>query len=176
MKQAASRLIAFVALMAGPQALADETAFYDPEPDKPWTSYILFHRKVFTDTGEYLQVIGGWTGKGLGYPNNSVTIQCRKTNMVCIIATSNQIGNNHVGDILLHEREVTHWTPSIITVIFKDICVTQNITLNRRSKEVTYLTTPVGSSSSGCSKSDGNTYVWHLTDPLGILKMDKAIK
>lgn len=152
-------------------------AFYDPEPQKKWNEYVMFHRKVFTDTGEVVIVSGGLTGEGLGYPNNIITLECFKSSNTCIAAQTEEFGSKQVGDIRLNHYDVSVWSSSTIAVTDVEMCATLNITINRQTKDVSFITTPGGfaSKSEICTeRPDNKTYFWRLTDPLSAQKLDRA--
>jgi hypothetical protein len=117
---------------------------------------IVFSYKTFVSTQAYVAAKGTLSGDWIAYKNNAYSILCIPTE--CIVADLEQIGANQVSDIdgpVVYP--IKHWTPDAEVVAEDDaLCARITITLDRKTKNVLWVETPINQSEPSCKNVDNN--------------------
>jgi hypothetical protein len=116
-----------------------------------------------------VSVSGTLSGKGIGYPNNSVRITCAKEEMYCYSSTIEQIGYNQVSTLApVSIYRITKWDASEIIANSPDdptACARVTINLARKSQVVLWEQEPINQSMLFCRRSSTSIYKWTIEDP-----------
>jgi hypothetical protein len=115
---------------------------------------IVFPNKVFTASTHYVAAKGSLVGDWMAYKNNTYSILCLPEE--CIVASIDQIARNLVSSI---DGPVTYpikrWTEDSEVVAESDgICSRTTITLDRRSKSVLWVETPINQTAMSCKSAE----------------------
>jgi hypothetical protein len=117
---------------------------------------IRFPYKSFDGPKAWVAAKGTLTADWMAYKNNTFSILCLPEE--CIVASVNQIGPRQVGDIdgpIVYP--VKRWTDDG-EVVAEDstLCSRITITLDRRTKSVLWVETPINQTTLACKNADNN--------------------
>ncbi len=153
--------------------------FFHINPDKQ----IIFGSKEFLGRGiggQYslnlfpgeqpsVSILGTIIGDGVGYKNNTRTIDCRKDRMECEVVSIDQIGPNQVGDLFPPTTySITKWDMHEVVATSGDNifeCEKTTININLDAGTTEWVQEPINQSVPNCKDSDGKIYKWTIENP-----------
>ena len=117
---------------------------------------IVFPIKTFVGTKAFVGAKGTLSADWIAYKNNTYSILCLPEE--CIVASIEQIGPKQVSSI---DGPVTypvkHWTTDADVVAEDDaLCARITITLDRTTKSVLWVETPINQTTLACKNADNN--------------------
>ncbi len=128
----------------------------------------MFPIKVVNDVGDIVGVTGTLSGKGVGYPNNTVGIFCYKSDAQCLTIVIEQIGFNHIGSVEPPgELAITAWTPTAITANSPSdgACAQTTLNILRKTETIEWVQVPVNQTAPYCIHADTKVYKWTIEEP-----------
>jgi len=125
-----------------------------PNQNMPEDQTITFGDYYFEGTEDHVHALGTLTADWIAYKNNTYTIHCDSEQ--CLVASVEQIGHDHVGWISVQSFPVKRWTDRGEVVGEDDgLCERTTLTLDRPSKTVLWVETPINQTSMNCARNDG---------------------
>ena len=139
---------------------------------------IVFSRKAFLDSetipalrgqiSPWVNISGTLTGDGVGYPNNTNNIICRKDTRICLVSSVQQIGPNQVGRLdSPTPYDIKKWDSDEIIATGGDPCNDVTITILLRSEVVAWVREPIRQPSTLCANPSTRTYKWTIENSPG---------
>jgi hypothetical protein len=116
----------------------------------------------------FVNISGTLTGDGVGYPNNTNNITCRKDSGICLVSSVEQIGLNQVGSLgSPTSYDIKKWGRDEIIATGGDPCNDITITILLRSEVVAWVQEPIRQSSALCANPSTKTYKWTIENSPG---------
>jgi len=138
------------------------------DTDISFSDYSFFDNKNAVSNNGFVTVNGSLHRPDLGDDdpnrpvNNTYTIQCVQTEMVCHVASVEQIGEKQVDEITLVDFSIREWGPSEIIATDTDdenqiSCVKNTLTVERSSEKTYYVAQPINVEKPLCAKAGTKT-------------------
>jgi hypothetical protein len=121
---------------------------------------IIFAKKLFYQTPDFVTVSGTLTGTGQAYPNNTYSIGCWKDRKECWLTSVSAIGAQQIGRMdAPYQYDIRKWSEYEV-VAGEDRtfgCTKTTITIDRKSEQVLWVEEPVNQTQVMCAKSENKT-------------------
>jgi len=141
-------LAAVLGWLIAPQYFHTHSA-EQPRPDED----IVFSRKLFVNTKAFVYVAGTLTADWIAYKNNTYSVLC--VPQECMVAYAEQIGPRQVGRIDGPTVfPVVNWTADEVVASDNSLCAKITITVDRRTKTLLWVETPINQTTIGCKDAD----------------------
>jgi hypothetical protein len=141
-------LAAVLGWLIAPQYFHTHSA-EQPQPDED----IIFANKLFVNTEAFVYVAGTLTGDWIGYKNNTYSVLC--VPQECMVAYAEQIGSRQVGRIDGPTVfPIVNWTADEVVASDNSLCAKITITIDRRTKTLLWVETPINQTTIGCKDAD----------------------
>lgn len=171
-----NRGLAIIALIGWLVALGAIWILFRPQP-QPFSGPegIVFGKKVFYDSGEFVYITGTLTGDGLAYKNNTAMIACYHDRKECLFLSVDQIGPHQIGRLESPSVfPIVKWDTSEIMAtdsypIYSSHpvdCRKVTISIERKSESAVRVEEPINQTRAACKDADTKLYKYTIEDSL----------